>query len=149
MSAIDPTRRREVESAGRGHRAGRLREAVAAYENLLRRAPDDPDLMQLLGVALGQLGNHLGGARLLARSLELKPDRPTVLLNLAQALRALAREEEALRCCDPALALDQSLPAVYLTHEPALAALGRRQEALANYGQAVRLPPRNAPAHAD
>ncbi len=39
MSAIDPTKRRELESAVRDHRAGRLREAVAAYENLLRRTP--------------------------------------------------------------------------------------------------------------
>src|SRR6266404_5666126 len=77
MSTIDPTKRRELESAVRDHRAGRLREAVAAYENLLRRAPDDPDLMQLLGVALGQLGKHLRGARLLPRSLELKPVRPS------------------------------------------------------------------------
>src|SRR5258708_13031003 len=130
MSTIDPTKRRELESAVRDHRAGRLREAVAAYENLLRRAPDDPDLMQLLGVALGQLGNHLHGARLLARSLELKPDRPTVLLNLAQALRALGREEEALRCCDRALALDQSLPGGYRTRGPPLPPLCRRQEPL-------------------
>src|SRR6266404_1480481 len=141
MSAIDPTRRRELESAVRDHRAGRLREAVAAYENLLRQTPDDSDLMQLLGVALGQLGNHEGCARMLARSLELKPDRPTVLLNLAQALRSLGREEEALRCCDRALALDQSLAGGYRTRGAAFAALGRHQEALANYGQTVRLAP--------
>jgi tetratricopeptide (TPR) repeat protein len=149
MSAIDPSRRRELESAVRDHRAGRLREAVAAYENLLRRTPDDPDLMQLLGVALGQLGNHVDGARFLARSLELKPDRPTVLLNLAQALRALGREEEALACCDRALSLDQTLAGGYRMRGSALAALGRREEALANFGQALRLAPQDAAAHAD
>jgi len=51
--------------------------------------------MQLLGVALGQLGNHLDGARLLARSLNsTRPSNP-VLLNLAQALRALGRKMSA------------------------------------------------------
>jgi tetratricopeptide (TPR) repeat protein len=149
MGTLDPTTRRELESAIRDHRAGRLREAVGAYENLLRRSPDDPDVMQLLGVALGQLGNHEGCARFLARSLELKPDRPSVLLNLAQALRELGREEEALRCCDRALSLDQSLAGGYRTRGSALAALGRRQDALASYGQAVRLAPQDASAHAD
>jgi tetratricopeptide (TPR) repeat protein len=149
MSSLDPTRRTELESAVRDHREGRLRQAVAAYENLLRQAPEDADLTQLLGVALGQLGNHEAGARFLARSLELEPDRPTVLLNLAHALRTLGREEEALRCCDRALVLDPSLAGGYRTRGAALAALGRRQDALANYGQAVRLAPADAGAHAD
>ena len=149
MSSIDPTRMRDLESAVRDHRAGRLREAVAAYESLLRRNPDDADLMQLLGVALGQLGDHEAGARFLARSLELKPDRPTVLLNLAHALRTLGREEEALRCCNRALALDPSLAGGYRTRAAALAALGRLQDALANYGQALRLAPNDPSAHAD
>jgi Flp pilus assembly protein TadD len=51
MNSIDPARRRDLEAAVRHHRAGRLREAVAAYENLLRVTPDDADVMQLLGVA--------------------------------------------------------------------------------------------------
>jgi len=97
MSAIDPTRRRELESAVRDHRQGRLRKAVAAYEKLLA-GPHDPDLMQLLRVAPRTSSNHLDGARLLARSLELKPTvQPSP--EPAQALRAPRREDEALRCC--------------------------------------------------
>jgi tetratricopeptide (TPR) repeat protein len=149
MTSIDQTGGSNLESAVRHHRAGRLREAVAAYEELLRRAPNDADLMQLLGVALAQLERHEDGARLLAHSLEIKPDRPTVLLNLAQALRALGREEDALRCCDRALALDGSLAGAYRMRAAALMALGRREQALASYGQSVRLAPADAAAHAD
>ncbi len=149
MTAVDRVDRAGLEAAVRLHRAGRLREAAAAYHEILRRTPDDPDLMQLLGVVLAQLGNHEEGAELLARSLEIKPDRPTVLLNLAQALRALGREEEALSCCDRALSLDKSLSGGYRTRGAALAALGRRTEALASYGQALRLAPQDPAAHAD
>ena len=133
----------------REHRAGRLREAVSAYEALLRRTPDDADVLQLLGVALAQLGRQADGVVFLARSLELKPDRPTVALNLAQALHSLGREEEALRACDRALALDRSLAGGYRTRAAVLTALGRREEALANAGQAVRLALQDAGAHAD
>lgn len=148
MSAADQSRH-DLESALGLHRAGRLREAVTAYEKLLRTHPDDADVAQLMGVALGQLGNPQGAAQYLARSLELKPDRPVVLLNLAQAMRTLGREEEALRCCDRAIALDPSLAGAYRMRGAALAALGRREDALANFGHAVRLAPQDAGAHAD
>ncbi len=48
--------------------------SIAAYENLLRVTPDDADVMQLLGVALGQLGNHEAAVRFLERSLP-RPNR--------------------------------------------------------------------------
>jgi len=149
VSAADRADRASLATAVRDHRAGRLREAVSGYEALLARTPNDADLLQLLGVALAQLGRHADGAVLLARSLELQPNRPAVLLNLAQALHTLGREEEALRACDGALALDQSLAAGYRTRAAVLTALGRRDEALANAGQAVRFALQDAGAHAD
>jgi tetratricopeptide (TPR) repeat protein len=149
VSATDRADRASLATAVRDHRAGRLREAVSGYEALLARTPDDADLLQLLGVALAQLGRHAEGAKLLARSLELQPNRPTVLLNLAQALHTLGREEEALRACDRALAQDQSLAGGYRTRAAVLTALGRREEALANAGQAVRLALQDAGAHTD
>ena len=133
VSATDRANAASLATAVRDHRAGRLREAVSGYEALLARTPDDADLLQLLGVALAQLGRSAEGAALLARSLELQPDRATVLLNLAQALHTLGREEEALRSCDRALALDQSLAAGYRTRA----------------GQAVRLALQDAGSHAD
>ena len=149
VTATDRANPASLAAAVRDHRAGWLREAVSGYEALLARTPDDADLLQLLGVALAQLGRSAEGAALLARSLELQPDRATVLLNLAQALHTLGREEEALRSCDRALALDQSLAAGYRTRAAVLTALGRRDEALANAGQAVRLALQDAGSHAD
>jgi tetratricopeptide (TPR) repeat protein len=138
-----------LKAALREHRAGRLREAVAIYETLLRDAPHDADLMQLLGTALAQLGRYEDAVLLLAGSLEVQPDRPTVHVNLAQALRAVGREQEALECCDRALALDRTLAGAYRLRAAALTALGRREEALASYGEAVRHAPNDAAAHAD
>lgn len=149
MNADDQTKQAKLATAVRAQRAGRLREAVAAYEALLRRTPDDADILQLLGVALAQLGSCADAAVLLARSLSLKPDRPSVLLNLAQALHTLRREEEALQACNRALALDASLARGYRTRAAVFTALGRREEALANAGEAVRLALHDPGAHAD
>src|SRR5882757_1809706 len=123
MRSIDPARQRALEAAVRDHRAGRLRDAVQAYEKLLRDSNEDADVLQLMGVAQGQLGNHEGAASCLMRSLELQPDRPSVLLNLAQALRTLGRDAEALHNCDRALALDPSLAGGYRLRGAAQAAL--------------------------
>ena len=133
----------------RDHQAGRLREAAAAYETLLRATPDDADVLQLLGVAFGQLGNHEGAALHLGRSLELNPDRPTVWLNLAQALHTLRRHEEALSACDQAIALDSALSGAYRLRGTTFAGLGRQQDAIANYGQAARLTPNDPGTYVD
>jgi len=149
VNAVDQAKQAKLAVAVRAHRAGRLREAVADYEALLQRTPNDPDILQLLGVALAQSGNCADAVVFLARSVELNPDRPSVLLNLAQALGTLGRQEEALQACNRALALDASLAGGYRTRAAALTALGRREEALANAGQAVRLALQDAGAHAD
>ena len=149
MNAADQAKHAKLAAAARAHRAGRLREAVASYEALLQHTPNDADILQLLGLALAQLGSCADAVVFLSRSLSLKPDRPTVLLNLAQALHTLGREEESLQACNRALALDTALAGGYRTRAAVYTALGRREEALANAGQAVRLALKDPGAHAD
>ncbi len=149
MSAADEAHRASLAAAVRKHRAGQLREAVSAYEALVQRAPKDADLLQLLGVALAQLGREAEAAILLARSVEIEPKRPGVLLNLARALHTLRNENEALGACERALALDASCAPAYRLRATILTALGRREEALASAGQAVRFAMHDAAAHAD
>jgi tetratricopeptide (TPR) repeat protein len=147
MTETDLATRRRLEAAVRAHRAGRVREAAAAYDELLRGDPDNADVMQRFGAALAQLGRTEEGAQWMARSLELEPDRPTVLINLARALHTLGRDEDALRCGDRAVSLDGTVAGAYRVRAAALTALGRREEALASSGQAVRLAMQDATAH--
>src|SRR6202049_1930937 len=147
MTATDAGTRRRLEAAVRAHAAGRVREAAAAYDELLRGDPGNADLMRRFGAALAELGRTAEGAQWMARSLELKQDRPTVLVNLARALLALGQHESALGCSDRAVSLDGTMAVAYRVRAAALTALGRREEALASSGQAVRLAMRDATAH--
>jgi Flp pilus assembly protein TadD len=133
--------RERLQAAVRHHIAGRLREAIDVYQEILRATPNDADVMQRLGAALAQAGRVAEGAQLMASSLELQPDRPQVLLNLGRALLSLGHQEDALSCFDRAVAFDSSSSAAFRMRGTALAALGRTQDALANLGQAVRLAP--------
>jgi tetratricopeptide (TPR) repeat protein len=149
MSSSNKHRRERLEAAVRDHGAGRLREAIAGYDELLHAHADDADVLRRLGVALAQFGRPDAAAGYLARSLEIEPDHPAVALNLARALHEIGREEDALRCCDRALALDPNSAGAYRVRWVVLAALGRREEALASIGQAVRLSPADAASTAD
>ncbi len=146
MSVNNRYARERLEAALRDHRAGRLREAIAGYEELLSADEGNADLLQRLGVALAQSGRPDAAVEFLGRSVTLEPDRPAVLLNLARALHELRRDEEALRCCDRALALDANAGGAYRVRSAVLAALGRSEESLASIGQAVRLAPQDAAA---
>lgn len=149
MSGSNQHRRERLEAAVRHHRTGRLRDAIAGYEELLRADANDADVLQRLGVAMAQSGRPDAAAGYLAQSLELAPDRPAVALNLARALHEMGREEDALRCCDRTLALDPNSADGYRVRWAVLAALGRSEEALASIGQAVRLSPADAASIAD
>jgi tetratricopeptide (TPR) repeat protein len=144
----DDDRRRLAAAVGE-HRAGRIGQAAAAYEQLLQRHPDDAEVMQRLGVAVAQLGRPVDGARLMSASLQLKPDQPQVMLNLARALLDAGQADEALRCCDNAIALGAGTADCYRLRGRALTTLNLQTDALANYGQAVRLAPDDASALMD
>src|SRR5258707_13928959 len=127
MTGTDLATRRRLEAAVRAHRAGRVREAAAAYDEILRSYPDNADVMQRFGAALAELGRAEEGAQWMVRSLELQPDRPTVLVNLARALLQLGRHEAALNLGDRAVRLDGTAAGGDPVPARALPALGRPQ----------------------
>src|SRR5258708_2759013 len=149
MTGTDLATRRRLEATVRAHRACRVREAAAAYDEILRSYPDNADVMQLFGAALAELAPTEEGAQWMACSLELEPDRATVWINLARAWPALGRDEAGLRCGDWAVSRDGSVAGAFRVRAAALTALGRREEALASSGQAVRLAMQDATAHCE
>jgi tetratricopeptide (TPR) repeat protein len=157
------------------HRAGRLAEAKACYENVLARAPNDFDALHLLGLVLVQSGQGGAGATLIRRALAVDPEFAEAHANLGQALMRIGRPEEALAAFDAALArkpaladaragraaaLDEiiALSERLIAQDPrraeahgargsALLALGRSDAALASFDAALALHPTLADAH--
>jgi len=92
----------------RARRAGDLEEADARYQELLRRAADDPVVANNAAnvrLELGQLGSALA---LYRRSVELKKD-PIVLFNLSQAHGRAFEVEELSNTLAEAQALNGDL----------------------------------------
>lgn len=91
--------------AGQGRlQAGKLQEAFAALTRAYEMAPDNPEVLNTLGVCLTQLSRHREAVPLLEKAAGIAPHIHHIHLHLATALedmgelrRAQAALEEALR----------------------------------------------------
>src|SRR5216683_492491 len=92
------------------HRAGRLREAAAAYEAVLAAVPNDAEALHLSGVLRHQLGDHAGAVDRMVRAVAMRPNVPRYHANLAEAYRALGQFDRAVGCCQAALRLGPDYP---------------------------------------
>ena len=87
------------------------KEAYAAYRNALDLEPEDPGLLNALGVQTINLGDASGALQLFQDAVRIaraRKDREALvdgLVNLAFALPGLGRREEGRKACEEALAL--------------------------------------------
>jgi predicted O-linked N-acetylglucosamine transferase (SPINDLY family) len=129
------------------HRAGRLAEAERGYRDLLQRAPEHADSLNLLGVIALQTGNLEAAFALVQRAVALRPDAAVCRNNLGQVLERLGRDDEAIRCYEIALELDADYAEAHNNLGLAFARRDRLAEADAHYGKAIALAPDYAEPH--
>lgn len=119
------------------HRSGRLSEAGAIYDEMLRIQPSAPGLLNAAAVLALQLGDPERAAGLLERSLSARPDQAEAWVNLGTALVRLGRLEDALMSFDQAAARMPGHPAILLGRGNVLRGLHRLDEALASFDEAI------------
>jgi tetratricopeptide (TPR) repeat protein len=125
---------------------GRLTEAIAGYEAVLKREPGNVDALFLLGRAHIQLGRTDDGARLLRRIVAPHPRHAAALTLLGLALERDGRPEEALANFEHALAIVPNNETALTGKADALAALGRHADALSAFDRALALDAGNIAA---
>ena len=76
---------------------GRFGEAIQIYENLSRDHPDDPAVLQDLGIAYSYAGNLSRSIECLEKVISLRPT-PVAYFNLARAMVKQGKIGEAVRC---------------------------------------------------
>ncbi len=121
--------------------AGRAEEAVAAFGRELAGRPDDPSILNDLGVALMALRRDGEAVVGFARALLLRPDDAAAMGNLGTALRRLNRLPEAERVNRRALALQPAHLGAFNNLAATLHAQDRPHEALAVLDLAAALDP--------
>jgi tetratricopeptide (TPR) repeat protein len=115
------------------HREGRLIDAVSAYRQILKSAPDHSGALHNLGVVLAEDGRVEEALVLFDRALAAQPDYTHAHVNKGGALQSLGRLEEAAGAYAQALDLQSDLYPIQLRRAFVLLALGRRAEALEHF----------------
>ena len=130
-----------LQTAMAHHQAGRLADAGALYELVLRLQPVNCDAFHLLGlVRLGQ-GQVDQGIALIHQAIALYPDFPLAYTNLGSELTRLGRFAEGLDSFDKAVALAPDLAAAHAGRGRTLRAMDRWAEAVDSFARALALQP--------
>jgi tetratricopeptide (TPR) repeat protein len=131
------------------HQRGRLREAEAAYQQLLRQSPKNAGVLHLLGLLTVQKGQTARGVDLIRHAIDIDPKRFVAHRDLGNVLLQSGKFAEALASYDLALALKPDVAAIFDNRGTALRMLGRLEEALASHDRAIVLDPEQAITHAN
>ena len=123
-------------------KAGRLAEGISLVRFLLACAPDEPNLLYLLGSALSDIGELDEAEGCLCRAIELRPTFSDAMVNLGVALDRMMRPVDAIRILRKALNLDPANAHAHRNLGGCLAKSGRDfAEAQYHFERAVQILP--------
>ena len=128
------------------HQQGRLEEAKALYQEILKNQPDHFESQHLLGVLALQAGQFTQAVELLGQALKLKPDSAAAQVNLGNALKNLKHFAAALQSNDRAIALKPDYAEAYYNRGNVLKALKQLDAAIKSFDQAILIRPSYAEA---
>ncbi|ABS65709.1 O-linked N-acetylglucosamine transferase, SPINDLY family protein [Xanthobacter versatilis] len=89
---------------------GQYEEAARHYRKILRAAPDQADVMHLLGIVRARQSREIEAIELYKKVLARRPDDAKAWHNLSLAYGALNKSDESLAAIERAFDLDPSLP---------------------------------------
>lgn len=130
-----------LQVAIQSHQAGRISQAEALYEQMLRLEPENPFALHYLGVIRMQQGELDQAEQLIRRSVASAPRIPDFHSNLGLCLRAEQRLEEAVAAYRRALDLNPSYAPAWSNLGLDLHKLGHLDEALRAFDRALALEP--------
>ena len=130
------------------HAAGQFERAEDLYLQVLEAAPEDPEILHLLGVLHMQTQRTESGIELLETAIEMAPENAQFRYSLGVGFQNLNRLEEARDAYRQTVDRDRSHFAGWYNLAIALDKLGQPDQALDAARTAVRLDPGHANAAA-
>ncbi len=121
--------------------AGQARDALRLYRDVLKIEPNQPEALNLGGVATFQLGNAKQGLKLLRAATAAHPDYVDAHNNLGNVLKALGKFGEAETAYRRALEIDPTYVDAHYNLGIALEAMSKLDKAEAAYRLALELRP--------
>ena len=123
------------------HEAGRLREAVELYEEILRNDPQHADALHFSGLAAHQSGRTEIAISFMTRAIEREPRRANYFLNLGQVLETSGELERAMECYRQAATLEAGLEAAHYRLGIVSMKSGNPTAAVQSFSQVLKIRP--------
>jgi tetratricopeptide (TPR) repeat protein len=123
------------------HKAGKLPEAAALYQQILAADPEHADALHLMGVLANQIGKPDLAVNLIARAIAVKPGASAFHNNLGNAFKARGDLAEAEKSYRKAVALDPRNADAHQNLGLLMEEQRRFEDARLAYEQALRLAP--------
>ncbi len=117
---------------------GNDEEVLKVLTPLLKKYPDDPDLLNFIGYTLADLNRDLDRAeKYIKKALSKKPESGYIIDSLAWVQFRKGKYQEALKNIQKALELSPNDPIIHEHYGDILKALGRPKEACKAYEKAL------------
>jgi tetratricopeptide (TPR) repeat protein len=129
------------------HNAGQRDRAERLCRKVLRRQPDQPDALRLLGVIASERGRHEYAVQLISRALAGPTGSAEAHYSLGNAMRALGRLDEAIDHYRAAIALKPDFAQAHCNLAALLIEKAPHSPALEHATRAAELTPELAEAH--
>lgn len=136
-----------LETALEHHRAGRLREAIAGYREILASSPDDKHALLSLALAYRGAGQFDDAVIALRRLIALAPNDAEAFNQLGINLSQLGKEEESILAFRQAVLLRPGHAETYSNFSLALRLSGRTAGAIASARRSIELDGNSHYAH--
>jgi protein O-GlcNAc transferase len=138
----------ELISTGlRHYNSCNLPEAERFFLKALAHQPDNAEVLYLLGIICGQLGNYDTAIHHLKKSLQIDAGNADAYFALGLTLQKKGLTDEAIACLLESVRLHPDNAEALSTLGSALKANGADDEAIVFYYNAIRIDPRHVRAH--
>ncbi len=129
------------------HRAGRISDAVACYEQVLDYKPSQPVALANIGLGLSDLGRLAEAEEYLHRALALEPNVATTHNSLGINLYRQKKIQPAIASYEKAIELDPGFAKAHNNLGVAREEVGELEAAEASYRRAVEIQPEYGDAY--
>jgi predicted O-linked N-acetylglucosamine transferase (SPINDLY family) len=123
------------------HEAGRVKEALVIYSEIIHQNKKNPQLLFLIGVSYLELALYEKAIDFLKNSIKFEQNNPLSYYNLGLAFYGIESYEDAVIQYIQAINLKPDYIEAHINLAAAYALLKRYDQSLASYAEALRLSP--------
>lgn len=125
---------------------GNFKNAQKIYKALLKKTPNDHNVIRLLGLLENKKGNEKLGVMLLEKAIHLAPEIPAYYNNLGEILRSSGKDAAAIEQYKKAITLNNSYGLALNNMGVSQINLGMMDNAITSFQKAIDINPRHLDA---